>query len=316
MTAQRAQTASARLSRLLALVPWLMQHDGVSIDVAAAHFGVTSEQLEKDLWLLIVCGLPGYGPDQLVDIQFWDDGIHVIDPQVLDRPLRLTEAEATALMLAVRLLAQIPGSHDRAALITLTTKLEAALDLPQELAVVVPSTSSAVLQAVHQSLQEGSALRIHYAGAAADVITERVVHPSQLVATLPPALMAYCELAGSIRTFRLDRIHQAQVLTNVDTVEVDIAESAISTAVGTQQWAQLVLDPEVRWAMDVYDLVNPQPTADGRVLVDVAYWDPRWLVRLVLGLRGAAEVVSPPALRQAVAVAAQRALAGYAEPSG
>jgi proteasome accessory factor C len=317
MTTQSAQTASARLSRLLALVPWLMQHDGVSIDVAAAHFGVTSEQLEKDLWLLIVCGLPGYGPDQLVDIQFWDDGIHVIDPQVLDRPLRLTEAEATSLMLAVRLLAQIPGTHDREALITLTTKLEAALDLPGELAVVVEPTSSAVVLAVQQAMQQGSSLRIHYASAAADSITERVIHPRQfLVESAPPALLAYCELAGAMRTFRIDRIHQAQVNSDVTPVDGEGSESTAATLVGAQQRAQLVLDADVRWAMDVYDMENPQPTEDGRLLVDVGYWDPRWVVRLVLGLRGAAEVVSPPALRQAVVVAAQQALAGYAGHTG
>jgi predicted DNA-binding transcriptional regulator YafY len=71
-------SAADRLSRLLALVPWLIAHDGVTIAECADHFGVTPEQLEVDLWLLVVCGLPGYGPDQLVDIDFWDDGrIHV-----------------------------------------------------------------------------------------------------------------------------------------------------------------------------------------------------------------------------------------------
>jgi proteasome accessory factor C len=95
---------------MLSLVPWLTSHDGVTIDDAARHFDVSPEQLEKDLWLLIVCGLPGYGPDQLVDIDFWDDGrIHVIDPQTLDRPLRLGADEATSLLLGLRLLEQVPG---------------------------------------------------------------------------------------------------------------------------------------------------------------------------------------------------------------
>ena len=90
-------SAQARLTRLLALVPWLVAHDGVTIRECAAHFGVTEEVLQEDLWQLVVCGLPGYGPDQLVDIQFWDDDdavrgdgvIRVVDPQTLDRPMRL-----------------------------------------------------------------------------------------------------------------------------------------------------------------------------------------------------------------------------------
>ena len=91
------ETASARLSRLLSLVPWLRQHDGVSVAEAAAHFGVTPEELTQDLWLTVCCGLPGHGPDQLIDIQFWDEDatIHVIDPQTLERPLRFSPGEAS-----------------------------------------------------------------------------------------------------------------------------------------------------------------------------------------------------------------------------
>ena len=317
-------TAVGRLSRLLALVPWLMQHDGVTVDAAAAHFGVTREQLEKDLWLLVVCGLPGYGPDQLVDIQFWDDGIHVIDPQVLDRPLRLTEAEATALMLAVRLLAQVPGTHDREALMTLTTKLEQALDLPGDLPVVLQSANQSVLEAVHQALQQGRALRIRYVGAAADAMTERVIHPRQmLVDVVPPALLAYCDLAGAVRTFRLDRIQHAEFIQdsepNDSRADVDALDSSQDAGLPTTappQRALVALDPQVRWALDVYGMADAVPASDGRLQAHLAYWDPRWVVRLVLSLRGAAEVLEPPELRQAVVVAAHQALAGYADPAG
>ena len=312
-----ANTAAARLSRLLALVPWLIQHDGVTIDVAAAHFGVSSDQLEKDLWLLIVCGLPGYGPDQLVDIQFWDDGIHVIDPQVLDRPLRLTEAEATSVMLAVRLLAQIPGTHDRSALISLATKLEQAFGLPGDLPVVIDSAQSPVVETIQQAVQQGRALSIRYAGAAADSISQRVIHPRQvLVENLPPAVLAYCELAGAMRTFRLDRIQEAVLL---EENEGNHATSGAEEGMATRNppgRAVVALDPEVHWAADVYGMGITGTHADGRMQAELRYWDARWMVRLVLGLRGAAEVIEPASLRQAVAVAAEQALTGYAEAAG
>ena len=111
-------TAATRLSRLLALVPWLSAHEGVTIDEAAAHFDVTPDQLQNDLWLLICTGRPGHQHGDLVDIQFWDeDGrITVVDAQTLDRPLRLSPDEAASLLVALRVLAQVPGPHDRAAL--------------------------------------------------------------------------------------------------------------------------------------------------------------------------------------------------------
>ena len=97
MSAARVpDTAASRLSRLLALVPWLTANPGVTVDEAAAHFDVSADQLEKDLFLLICTGRPGHFHDDLVDIQFWDEDrrITVLDPQSLDRPLRLSPLAA------------------------------------------------------------------------------------------------------------------------------------------------------------------------------------------------------------------------------
>jgi proteasome accessory factor C len=52
-------SATQRLSRLLAMVPWLLRRQGVPLAEAARHFGITQEQLVKDLELLFVCGTPG-----------------------------------------------------------------------------------------------------------------------------------------------------------------------------------------------------------------------------------------------------------------
>ncbi|HEY3201302.1 MAG TPA: protein pafC, partial [Actinomycetes bacterium] len=49
--------ATARLSRLLALVPYLLARQGVPIGEAAREFGISERQLVKDLELLFVCGL-------------------------------------------------------------------------------------------------------------------------------------------------------------------------------------------------------------------------------------------------------------------
>ena len=56
-----------QLPRLLALVPYLLKHPGVQTSEAAALFGVSEEQLRRDLNLLWVCGLPGHGPGDLID---------------------------------------------------------------------------------------------------------------------------------------------------------------------------------------------------------------------------------------------------------
>ena len=71
-----AETSNVRLARLLTLVPWLTAHSGVSKAAAAAHFGLTIEQLESDLELITFTG-PGLYGGELVDIYFDDETITV-----------------------------------------------------------------------------------------------------------------------------------------------------------------------------------------------------------------------------------------------
>ena len=51
-------STAQRLPRLLALVPYLLSRPGIRISEAAADFGVSEQQLRRDLELLWMCGLP------------------------------------------------------------------------------------------------------------------------------------------------------------------------------------------------------------------------------------------------------------------
>ena len=51
--------------------------DGVRLAEAARDFGVTEAQLRSDLDLLWMCGLPGYGPGDLIDLAFEGDRVRV-----------------------------------------------------------------------------------------------------------------------------------------------------------------------------------------------------------------------------------------------
>ncbi len=45
---QPAEAATTRLSRLLDMVPWLLAHQGVPLEEAAAEFGVSTDQRVAD----------------------------------------------------------------------------------------------------------------------------------------------------------------------------------------------------------------------------------------------------------------------------
>ena len=304
------ETAAARLSRLLALVPWLEQHPGVSISDTAAHFGVAVSELEQDLWLTICCGLPGHGPDQLIDIQFWDEdgSIHVIDAQTLDRPLRLSPAEAMSLLVGLRLLAQVPGDHDRAALASATAKLEAAADVAQGAAYVLEDSLEATATELTRAISEARLVRLVYAGASRDEVTERVVEPTEIVRYGGRSyLAALCREAGAQRTFRLDRMRSVEVLD--ETVPAPTAPTADRPSVTPTEGVSVRVRvwPRSHWLLETFDAADVVQEGDvWEASLVVA--NPAWLVRIAMGQAGGIEVLAPEEVRAQLHDAARSAL--------
>jgi proteasome accessory factor C len=74
-----------------------------------------------------MCGLPGYGPGDLVDLSFAGDTVTVTEDAGMRRPLRLTTAEATALLVALRTLGEQPGVVDTGSVRRATAKIERAV---------------------------------------------------------------------------------------------------------------------------------------------------------------------------------------------
>ena len=75
--ARDSRTSADRLGRLLNLVPYLLARPGIRLADAAAALSITEGQLREDLELLWVCGLPGYGPGDLIDMALDGDRVTI-----------------------------------------------------------------------------------------------------------------------------------------------------------------------------------------------------------------------------------------------
>ena len=118
---ERGAAAAAARARARTCKP----DPGIGVGQAAADFGVTEAQLRRDLQLLWMCGLPGHGPGDLIDLSFEGDTVSVIFDAGMSRPLRLTAEEALALVVALRTLAETPGITDTDAVQRALAKVEA-----------------------------------------------------------------------------------------------------------------------------------------------------------------------------------------------
>jgi len=321
-------TAGERLGRLLNLVPYLLARPGILVADAAADLGVSERQLREDLELLWVCGLPGYGPGDLIDMAFDGDRVTVTYDAGIDRPLRLTHEEALALIVALRMLAQVPGGADlpggtgssREAVERALAKIESAAgDAAAGLPVAVRLPGSAGAERVAQlqaAVQHRHALRMTYYTATRDELTERVVDPMRVLLVGGHAyLEAWCRRAEAVRMFRVDRIDECTELDEPANPPADVRPSDVRDTVFTPSpelpLVTLRVGRWARWITEYYPCEQVVEESPDRWLVSLRASDLAWARRLVLGLGTEVTVVDPPDLLEAVQREAREALSAY-----
>jgi proteasome accessory factor C len=313
--------ATDHLPRLLALVPWLLAHPGVPVEDAAREFGISEQQLRADLNLVWMCGLPGYGPGDLIDVVVEGGVISLSNADTIARPLRLTGDEALALIAALRALLGVPGLVDTSVVESTLAKLEAAAGEAaagaDELGVAADAViDAAVVATVADALAAGRRIHLRYWVPARDEATERDVDPIRMfTADGVPYLVGWCRAVDDIRTFRLDRALGAEVLDVAAEVPAEARQRGLDSGLFTpspeDQLVTLDLEPAARWIADYYPCESVVDRPDGGVVVTLRARDEDWVRRLVLGLAGHGRVVEPESVATAVRNAARAALAGY-----
>lgn len=309
-------SAGDRLARLLNLVPYLLARPGIRISEAASDLGVSEEQLRDDLELLWVCGVPGYGPGDLIDMSFDGDRVTVTYDAGIDRPLRLNPDEATALVVALRMLLETPGVSDRDAIERALTKIEQAtvLDAPP-VAVRLPGDDDR-LATLRAMVSREHALMISYYSAARDVTSERIVDPMRLLAVSGRSyLEAWCRQAQGVRMFRVDRIDSLVELDEPSTPPQGAVGADLSDGVfqpdPNAQLVTLRVGRGSRWITEYYPCESVTRVPGDEWLVRLRVNDMDWARRFVLGLGPQVTVVEPGHLAESVRESALNALANY-----
>jgi proteasome accessory factor C len=308
-----------RLPRLLALIPYLLARPGVPVVEAARDFDVSEAQLRRDLELLWVCGLPGHGPGDLIDLSFDGDTIAVTYDAGMSRPLRLTADEALALVVALRTLADVPGLAGRDAVERALAKVETAAgtaaDASRGVAVRLESAerTTAVVQ---QALDSGRAMHLTYYVPTRDESTERDVDPMRLLLVEGHSyLEAWCRRAEGVRLFRLDRIDDVRLLDEPakpppDATPRDLAGGIFRPSI-EHTAVTLRLSGAARWVADYYSCDEVRELPDGELEVTLRVADTTWVRQLALGTGADGTVRSPQWLADEVRDEADRALAAY-----
>lgn len=273
-----------RLARILAMIPYIIEHDGAEVEDLVARFGYRDRaDLVKDLHLVFVTGLPGYGPGDLIDVDIFDDEVFVEAADYFSRPLRLTPPEALGLLAAGTTLVnsdQAPPGLD-----TAIDKLSRILGGEVTDAVHFDVPTPELVTRLRSAIEDRKVVRIGYVGMASNERTRRDVEGWAVSFGYGNwYLTGNCRLAGGRRVFRVDRIDHLEVLDESYDYPESLPDPRISyEPSATDVVATFTVGPRAGWVAEYYP-VDVEHREDGRKRITMSVSDPLVAARLLLQL--------------------------------
>jgi proteasome accessory factor C len=315
----RMVTSAERLRRLLALVPYVSARRVVGLAETAQTFGMTERELIDDLNLAWCVELRAPEPYCPIDLSYEDGEISISQAESIARPLRLAADEASALLVALRMLAEAGGDSDAVA--RLIAKIESAAGAAgapsAQVAVQIEHPNARGLAAtLDAALAAGKRVHLRHYNPGRDEETERDVDPMRLLVVEGwTYLEGWCRRAEGVRLFRLDRVLSAEVLDVPaevpDKAEPKDVDAGLFTASPSDVLVELELAPAARWLAEYYRCDSVAELADGRLRIALRTPDTTWVRRRVLQLGEDVRVIAPAGLADEVRSAAAAALALY-----
>jgi proteasome accessory factor C len=312
-------TSAERLRRLLALVPYVVARRAVGLAETAATFGMTERELIDDLNLAWCVELKSPEPFCPIDLSYEDGEITISQAESIARPLRLAADEASALLIALRMLAEAGGDSDAVA--SLIAKIEdaagASAAASSQVTIQIDRPNGpGVPAALNTALAAGKRVHLRYYVSKRDEATERDVDPIRmLVIDGRTYLKGWCLRAEGVRSFRLDRILDVEVLDLTaevhEEVEPDDVDAVLFRPSDADVSVEIELAAGARWVTEYYPCESVTELGEGRLLVVIRTPDTSLVRRLALRLGEEARVIAPAELAEEVRAAAAAALALY-----
>lgn len=301
-----------RTERLLDLVPYLATHQGIALDELAREFSVSPVQLAEDLTTLWMCGLPGYTPLELMDLSFDTGVVTISNADTLAKPRALNRDEALALVLGLETLkADLDPDHAQLSetISELVSKLIGLVDESvQQKVQAGTSALSSERARFEKAIVSRSAIKITYHSVSRDEVSQRVIHPLEFSTSKGHEyVFAYCELTRSYRTFRLDRIVDAETVANPENPRPQEMSSN-----GDEKFRMtLRIGSRLRDVVEGFNLDPTSQVTDASTEVRVESFSADWAIRQIMSLGGEVGLEGPQDLRNLLQERAARALKAY-----
>ena len=303
-----------RVVRLLNLLAYSSNHPGLTPMEIARDLGADPMQVRDDFELLFLSGV-GTGPGEMIDLEYSWKGVNIKDDQGMTTPLRLSPAEASALLILLDSLETMPGLVDGRAVRTAAEKIR-AVTKSQAVGDAEHTGEAGVAGTVADALVAKRKLRITYFSASSDTVTEREVDPARLFHQ-SGATYLHAAHNGEMRTFRLDRIQRAELLDAPSDATGTDFDPADPFGMADRAQARLLIHPDATWLADYWEIELEEPSGEDQVGAEASgewiratmrYGSDDWLVRFCLSQADRVHIVEPAALADEAMSRVQRGL--------
>lgn len=285
-----SQKTTKRLNRILAMLPWVIANPGSTVDEVCERFGYSSAELAADLNLVFVCGLPGYGPGDLM-VAYIDEGEVVVElADYFASPVRLTPAEALSLLASG--MALLSTGEAPPALASAVDKLQRAVVGGDGENLVVDLAEPPLVAELRQAARDRTVVEIVYTALATGKTTTRDIEPWVVFTTLGNwYVRGFCRLAQAERVFRVDRIRTVAATDEAfEPPGHEVLPEIGYTPAEEDVRAVIRLTDEARWVAAYYPVETVADTGDG-LEVRFSASDASVVARLLLRLGRTAELV-------------------------
>jgi proteasome accessory factor C len=298
--------AANRALRTMDLIPYILENPGVSIGKLAKQFSVTEKQIESDLQLVFMCGLPGYTPYELIDLIFEDGVVSIIDPQVLDKPRRFTKSELVVIALGLQLLGELSTSDStRLSKIKLLSNKITQLGGSNSIIFAPSSSKSPFVEVISMAITNKKSLTMQYQSLVKDEISIRTVFPHNLYFMNGNLYLSAMDLAAKAdRVFKVELIKTCEVGDDISSEVVNDNNSTLEVVLEVQKTYKNFIERN----SSIITAVEEQKNC---FRVHLKLSNLEWLKRSILSNSPGIKVISPSLLAQEVSALATSLLASY-----
>jgi predicted DNA-binding transcriptional regulator YafY len=285
----KRSTPMQKAARLLDLVPFLYKNQGISIEMLAGEFGVDRDEILSDLNTLWMCGETRF---DLIELEFESGYVFIRNAQAINLVRSLSTQEMISIFFGLDLLKEQLGNQ-RSDLLAEIESLKSHIS--PELSSLVsanPAISASLLEEIDKAITSRSALEIQYHSVADDKYSTRIIFPIEKVRRDgQDFLIAFCTVADSRRTFRLDRVTAAKM--------VSASKPSISSPHEDDSRLSVTLKVHgnARMLKETFD--KCEDLGGNKYRVEV--FSPSWLIREIIASAGDFELLEPLDLRQELA---------------